>query len=1004
MKVKKQRVKLNPTSNHWISGHASKTILSPTREESPKENNQQAHPLISETQQRSTIQSSLEENDIKLPRHSHRQHDVELTVQASNSSFAKENKHPAGAYESVLDPTHQRLDSSDRHMHVEKEELLHSQGQARDGKISVRQEHGVDKSTSETSIRMERREPEAVTSATPLKSSNPSSDLRHSQWYAEGEWPRTSGDELQTPKTTTRETNKLTKSPERAQARNSGTKATNLAGKHGKQDTPNKKSKTGRSSGLKSSTSATDANTQVMHFDVHDKFWPFDRMPGSTLSDSSNTHSSKLEITISRTSSRDFGNIQSNASRKLGGSEPGLQPSASNLAAPGNRRASRSLDDNLRRRSKIPGNQRMSLIKDPLSRISHQEDMASLAELAQVLDYADTPQVISGVQAQDLSSSVHQTGSLEYQNQFSSDHHSSRRDQTSFRLPDEKQSPQDNDPIVERQARHHKNFSFESKNSTSTGYLSKTQLAEGEHTSDIVNERQYGSTTRVLNNLDNKNVQFTPRKRTGSPRSPSSKISALVAKYNNGDATPVLPPSTPSPLKSPAKSLPREPSGKVEAFRDGLIAPYTVNPPTPTRSQMSGRSDRTPQRTPDFVVKPLNYPRTASPTKIPAPKRLLRSSLEDKTPLRHTQKSVEGIITPSNTSLPTNIAQKSTDEPVEPSPKFFDGSTSKAASRTPSQTPNLGPHDATVLVIQRLARSTSRTSTPPPSIRRSLDEIVTEIRGPMPSLLHPATLRTVRELTEASTEDGTNEPSSHSFDVLPLHDELSDSAHDGPAGELKLHPVPRPRAPLIRVPTLRSSQSASEFAGFVHPDSPFKDTFSTPVSPVASPAPTRRSSVLYTEIKRLQKDLATEKDNVLQLRHQLETRQNLDFNSLSEELREARKEIEKWKTRAKVAEKQLELVFKVPSRSLSTQLAYSSIPRVSERIDSSRTDGPSDSLRAVESLRKIFNGTDGAASSEESRHSTDTVIRDIHGVVTGSEYSIWVEQTMNALDTAEASD
>ncbi len=110
----------------------------------------------------------------------------------------------------------------------------------------------------------------------------------------------------------------------------------------------------------------------------------------------------------------------------------------------------------------------------------------------------------------------------------------------------------------------------------------KTQPAiRSQEPSTSLMNRLQNNGSNVSNVPDNKTIQFTPRKRTGSPRSPSSKISALVAKYNNNvDATPsTLPAGNTSPAKSPIKALPREHSGKIEPLRDSLVAPSTTNPP-----------------------------------------------------------------------------------------------------------------------------------------------------------------------------------------------------------------------------------------------------------------------------------------------------------------------------------------------------------------------------------------------------------------------------------------
>ncbi|KUJ21994.1 uncharacterized protein LY89DRAFT_778337 [Mollisia scopiformis] len=992
LRVKKQRMKQRATSNHRLSGHTPKTVLAPTREEIPKDTSSHlANRGTSESKPRSRSGSFSEVEKFEYPRRHQDGKLLHQKIHTSNGSSDKENKPPSSDYRSVLDPGRQKVDDEDGQLHTGKREMTDQRNTSDEG-TKIKGEHSVvaaAKSTTEMRNRTREKTSEASSSAKASKTNTPPLHKRHSPSSTfRGSATQTSGDEPRKSKADSAQgPNKLTKSAERAKAREDGLVGRQKA-KNDTQDTPYKKWKKGRKSAIKSSTSEIDTKHQALQVD--DKFWPLDRLPGSSPS----AHRSKLEITITRSSSGDLGEVKTDASRRVGGSEPGSHPIGHSLTAPGYRRVSRSLDDNLRRRNKHLDLQRSHLSKDPLSRISHEEDLASLAALAKALDSADvqaqSPDVSTG-HGSGISLSVHQSGTIEYQSQVSDGPGSPRKtEKSTTRESDEKSNQQ-------RSSQHHNqdhdSLSF-NKSATSKTYSG--HVHEGTNVGQT--PRIQGDPARAPSNLDSRTVQFTPRKRTGSPRSPSSKISALVAKYNNGDSAPVLPPSTPSPLKSTSKSIPREVSRKIEAPQDGLIAPYTINPPSPTRSQMSGKSEKTPQsrRTPDATLRPLNVERNISPTKIPAPKRVLRSSLDDATPLRPVQKSVENAFIPSSVS-PSKIP-RARPETAEPAQRYLDGSASNLNSRTPSQIPDLGKIDPAALVVQRLARSTSRTSTPPPSIRRSLDEAVTEMKGPIPSLLHPAALRSVREMTEVSIEDTTGIPSCQDATST---DNPEVVAVDGPAGELKIHQF-RGLSELAFPARMRHSVH-EDLPEFVHPESPFKDTFSNPTSPISSHPPTRRNSLLYLEIQKLEKKLATEKEEVLQLKQQLEARQNLDVGSLSEELREAKKELQKWKTRAKVAEKQLELLFKNPSRSMSTQLAYSSMSRVSDRVNSSRTDGPSDSLTATETLRKVFNGTDGAASSEESDYSTNTVVRDVQDIVTGSEYSVWVEQTMNALGGAEVS-
>lgn len=80
------------------------------------------------------------------------------------------------------------------------------------------------------------------------------------------------------------------------------------------------------------------------------------------------------------------------------------------------------------------------------------------------------------------------------------------------------------------------------------------------------------------------------------PGSPGSKLSALIAKFNNpsSQSTPDRSPSRP-PKKPLTTSLAEDHQKRIDTSKEGLMAPYTTNPPSPAKSQKSGKSDNTPQ-------------------------------------------------------------------------------------------------------------------------------------------------------------------------------------------------------------------------------------------------------------------------------------------------------------------------------------------------------------------------------------------------------------------------
>ncbi|KAK8857077.1 RhoGAP domain-containing protein [Apiospora arundinis] len=77
--------------------------------------------------------------------------------------------------------------------------------------------------------------------------------------------------------------------------------------------------------------------------------------------------------------------------------------------------------------------------------------------------------------------------------------------------------------------------------------------------------------------------------------------------------------------------------------------------------------------------------------------------------------------------------------------------------------------------------------------------------------------------------------------------------------------------------------------------------------PATEGSPRTRSGngLLYAQIRALHRQLQLKNEEVLHLRRQLETRENMDIGTLSERLREARRDCAMWRDRAEAAEKRI---------------------------------------------------------------------------------------------------
>jgi hypothetical protein len=123
------------------------------------------------------------------------------------------------------------------------------------------------------------------------------------------------------------------------------------------------------------------------------------------------------------------------------------------------------------------------------------------------------------------------------------------------------------------------------------------------------------------------------------------------------------------------------------------------------------------------------------------------------------------------------------------------------------------------------------------------------------------------------------------------------------------------------------------------------------------------------------------------LKKQLDTRGTLDIGTLSEQLREAKKETQLWKSRAEIAEKQVEIFTKLPLRPKSRQHSADLSAKSTRILERSSTGYPGEAAAMAARIRKALHGMDGTSSPPRwsSEESSDTVIRDTFN---GSERSV----------------
>lgn len=333
--------------------------------------------------------------------------------------------------------------------------------------------------------------------------------------------------------------------------------------------------------------------------------------------------------------------------------------------------------------------------------------------------------------------------------------------------------------------------------------------------------------------------------------SPRLSVRALAAKFNNEESRSI---STPSPKKSLSKAT----SIDIRAHSDAaekIIAPYTTNSPSPTKSLKSSVSKVSIHSVRMTPVADLNVPNTSPPRK------LLRSDLSDKTPLRSVPKR-ESLLLPGD-SLACCSLERSSQRP-----SLFDGPSVQPSPCSVSPHVHFEPKEASVDIDTAIA--TSRVN-------------------------------------------GNESPS-----------------------------IPRA------------------------------------INPLTSPPPSRSNSLLHAQIRSLQQQLNTKTEEVRHLQRQLSSRANLDIGALSEELREAKREIQIWKNRAEVAEKQLQVMTALSARNSSHNTTNSSSMTAGlSNFTPSGTDCTENGVAVANRIRKSLQGMDGAGSLPMSpESSTDTVVRD----------------------------
>ncbi|KAM3084581.1 hypothetical protein ACMFMG_001317 [Clarireedia jacksonii] len=345
---------------------------------------------------------------------------------------------------------------------------------------------------------------------------------------------------------------------------------------------------------------------------------------------------------------------------------------------------------------------------DQLSRVSHEEDIASLALLAEALD-SPVKSIDSEEKSKNIEQSKHDSG-VHFLDKTENDKPARQKNSSQQQTPH--QNPLSKHPSnavqnggqVESSGGRDTHPAPGKKESTDTRNKSKAEVPSehkdnptlpGNSNSSNTKAKQAETTpprhstssatlskvafirekfrnrkspdqSQVLNSdISNLNSQ-RPRPLTVSePMNTPKKVSvkALADRFNAVAKTPLqTSPSPPPPALSPSKSFSQLSHSHNELQKDGgLVSPYTINPPpSPSRSIGSVRSAQSVRsvRAAALAARYQQAQAQASPTKTPAPKRVLREFIPDSTPPQGSRDEPPRPV--SSLSIPL--------KPVEPEP------------------------------------------------------------------------------------------------------------------------------------------------------------------------------------------------------------------------------------------------------------------------------------------------------------------------------------------------
>lgn len=168
----------------------------------------------------------------------------------------------------------------------------------------------------------------------------------------------------------------------------------------------------------------------------------------------------------------------------------------------------------------------------------------------------------------------------------------------------------------------------------------------------------------------------------------------------------------------------------------------------------------------------------------------------------------------------------------------------------------------------------------------------------------------------------------------------------------------RPPSVLPATPTLDLSQMLSE-------------------NPVLTPRPSS-TTLLHAQIRKLQLQLDSKTEETAQLRRQLEAQEGIDIGTLSEQLREAKREASMWKERAEAAERRVQVFEKFTAKLRGIRQA-AAVADQQDRDEGALSDvaspdsstdenvSPAQHIRFAQGKKVVGRGMENCGSGESAR-------------------------------------